>query len=388
MTFLLFITIMFWAFALWDGWRGLRSIQDLRNIKRQSSKQFVSVIVAAKDEECAIDKTLQSLASQTHEFLEIIAVNDRSEDNTGSIMKKWENKLPLQVKTITIETLPEGWLGKNHALYKGYQEAEGDVIVFTDGDIQFSESAIERALSFLEQEKADHLTVAPNLVTKSKGLKAFISYFMFGFGFFKRPWTANNDHSQKGGMGIGAFNMLKRPTYEAIGTHELIAKRPDDDLFLGQKVKSLGYKQRLATGMEDISVEWYSSLQEAIKGLEKNTFAGLNYSFLLSIVAVIGTFTSQVFPFITLLFSTYTNRALSLIAITLMCTLMAITTKKLTQFKTIYALTLPYSALLFIYTIGRAVSLTIKRGGIEWRGTFYSLKELKDAHKEQLKSKH
>ncbi|WP_345239127.1 glycosyltransferase [Pontibacillus salipaludis] len=388
MTILLFITIMFWVFALWDGWRGLRSIQDLRNLKRQSSVQLVSVIVAAKDEERAIDNTLQSLVSQTHKHLEIIAVNDRSKDNTGAIMKKWANESPLRVKTITIETLPKGWLGKNHALYKGYQKAKGNVFVFTDGDIQFSESAIERALSLFEKEKIDHLTVAPNLVTKSKRLKAFIAYFMFGFGFFKRPWTANKDNSKKGGMGIGAFNMLNRSTYEAIGTHEMIATRPDDDLYLGQKIKSKGYKQRLATGMEDLSVEWYPSLKDAIQGLEKNTFAGLNYSVLLSLVAVIGTFISQVLPFITLMVATNTNRGLSLIAITLMYTLMAITTKKLTQFKISYALTLPYSALLLIYTIARAVALTIKKGGIEWRGTFYSLKELKHAHKKGSNPKH
>lgn len=381
MTILLIMTIAFWTYALIDGWRGLKSIKALKEVQDHHSNQFVSIILAAKDEEKAIDQTLQSLINQTHEPFEIIAVNDRSQDQTGSIINKWAKSNPSRIKAIHIEVLPADWLGKNHALYQGYRHAKGDVLLFTDGDIYFSNNAINQALSFFEADQVDHLTVAPDLTAKSKRLKAFISYFMFGFGFFKRPWTANKDYSNKGGMGIGAFNMLNRSTYEAIGTHKSFSLRPDDDLYLGQLVKSSGYRQRLVTGMDELSVEWYPSLSTAIKGLEKNTFAGLNYSYSLSFIAVSGTFISQVLPFVIFIAGSNDHRSLSAIAIFLMLALMVMTTRKLTHYHSLYALTLPYSALLFIYTIVRALTITIKNGGIEWRGTFYSLKDLRGKRK-------
>ncbi|MCD5323098.1 MULTISPECIES: glycosyltransferase [Pontibacillus] len=359
MTILLIMTIAFWTYALIDGWRGLKSIKALKEVQDHHSNQFVSIILAAKDEEKAIDQTLQSLINQTHEPFEIIAVNDRSQDQTGSIINKWAKSNPSRIKAIHIEVLPADWLGKNHALYQG--------------------TGTQKEMFYYS--RMETFTFLTTLLTRPFHSLKRIKWTTFGFGFFKRPWTANKDYSNKGGMGIGAFNMLNRSTYEAIGTHKSFSLRPDDDLYLGQLVKSSGYRQRLVTGMDELSVEWYPSLSTAIKGLEKNTFAGLNYSYSLSFIAVSGTFISQVLPFVIFIVGSNDHRSLSAIAIFLMLALMVMTTRKLTHYHSLYALTLPYSALLFIYTIVRALTITIKNGGIEWRGTFYSLKDLRGKRK-------
>ncbi|MFC0522910.1 glycosyltransferase [Pontibacillus salicampi] len=379
MFYLLSIIFLFWLFAFIDSVIGLRRINRVEDISSSPISDMVSVIVAAKDEEASIERTIQSLLAQTYPNMEIILVNDRSEDKTGDKMNNYE-QLPF-VRVLHISSLPKGWVGKNHALYYGYKAARGRYLLFTDADVWHNPRTIEVALSYLGQERADHLTLSPTLTASSYWLRSFIAYFLFGFGFFKRPWSANDDGSNKGGMGIGAFQLLTKDTYERIGTHQAFASRPDDDLYLGQLVKSFGFKQRLATAKSLLTVEWYPSLSEAIKGLEKNTFAGLSYSWMLGFIAIVGTLLSQVLPFVTVWSTSGRTQLISLGIIVLLYTMYVISTRKLTSFSLMVIPVFPLTALLFVYTITKALWKTYKHKGITWRGTFYSLEELRKHNK-------
>lgn len=92
---------------------------------------FVSIIVAAKDEERSIATTIKSILKQDYRNYELIVVNDRSGDRTGEIIENVKREaekdgtlIPFTI--IHITQLPQGWLGKNHALYQGYLHARGD----------------------------------------------------------------------------------------------------------------------------------------------------------------------------------------------------------------------------------------------------------------------
>lgn len=184
--------------------------------------------------------------------------------------------------------------------------------------------------------------------------------------------------NQKIGTGIGAFNLVSKKAYESFGTHELVKMRPDDDLQLGMRMKQAGYRQRIVTALRLIEVEWYGSLHEAFVGLEKNTFAGLNYRVSMVFFAILGVFITNVLPFITL-FSSDRNVALLSLGIILLSGIHYILViRKMTVFSPVMFLVLPVTAILFIYSIIRASWLTYKRGGIMWRGTLYKLSELKE----------
>ncbi|RDY70805.1 glycosyl transferase, partial [Halobacillus trueperi] len=73
--------------------------------------------------------------------------------------------------------------------------------------------------------------------------------------------------------------------------------RPDDDLALGQKIKAAGFRQKLVTAKQLLSVEWYPDFKSALQGFEKNAFAGLNYSVSLSLFAVFVCSFSVILPF-------------------------------------------------------------------------------------------
>jgi glycosyltransferase involved in cell wall biosynthesis len=273
--------------------------------------------------------------------------------------------------------LPEGWLGKNNALYTGALQASGKWLLFTDADVKFEKQAFAKALHYFERHKLDHLTAAPNLSANRFWLKSFVAFFLFGFSYFKRPWLANNPKS-KIGTGIGAFILVLKKSYASFGTHEKIKMRPDDDLQLGMKMKKAGYRQRIVTALHLIEVEWYGSLKEALVGLEKNTFAGLHYRISMVIFAILGVFITNVLPFVMIFSGNTTVALLSFGNIVLCGILYVVVIKKLTLFSPMMFLVFPITALLFIYSIIRASLLTYKRGGIVWRGTTYRLSELRE----------
>ena len=372
---LLSLTLVIWILATIDALIGFRKLDSLEKAEAACQGPLLSVIVAARNEEEHILQSVRTQLAQTYKNTEWILVNDRSEDDTGKVMEHLKSS-NSRIKVIHIESLPEGWLGKNHALYKGFQLATGNLILFTDADVLYSPAAFSKAIGYFEKHSLDHLTAAPNLSAKPFWLKAFVAFFLFGFSYYKRPWLGNNPRS-KTGVGIGAFNLITRPAYEKVGTHEQIKMRPDDDLQLGMMVKRIGLKQRIVTAMTLIEVEWYQSLSEALAGLEKNTFAGLHYRISMVLFSVFGVFVSQVVPFFTLFSDNQATAMLSAINLVFLAFLYVLVTKKMTRFSPWLFFVLPFTALLFIFSILRASFLTFKRGGIIWRGTKYTLAELR-----------
>ncbi|MDE5413548.1 glycosyltransferase [Alkalihalobacterium chitinilyticum] len=383
MLILAIITCLFWFAVLIDATLGMRKLEKLENVETNDTIKLnpplVSIIVAARNEEKDIEGSLQSQLQQTYKNIEWIVVNDRSTDQTGAIINQISNT-DNRIQPIHIEHLDEGWLGKNHALYQGYLASKGDYLLFTDADVYYKPDTLEKALSFMIPHQVDHLTLAPNMNVKRFWAKAFVTFFLFGFSYFKRPWKANDDNS-KIAIGIGAFNLLRRDAYEEIGTHQVIRERPDDDLMLGIQIKSSGKKQRFVSALEHLEVEWYATLKGALIGLEKNAFAGLYYRYTMVVFAILGVFISQLLPFLAVFFTTGLTRIVYLFTIALLFLLYHRTANVMAKNALKYFLVFPISVLLFIYCIIRATILTTVRGGIIWRGTHYPLAELRKPKK-------
>nr|WP_263325816.1 glycosyltransferase family 2 protein [Neobacillus sp. Marseille-Q6967] len=369
------IGMIIWTVFLVDGIIGLRKIDSLETEEKLDHGPLLSVVIAARNEEKQIQSSILSQLQQSYTNVEWILVDDRSTDDTGKIMDLLKQK-DSRISVIHIEQLPEGWLGKNHALFTGAQQSSGKWLLFTDADVKFEKDAFAKALHYFERNELDHLTAAPNLSAKRFWLKSFVAFFLFGFSYFKRPWAANIQKS-KTGTGIGAFNLIRKEAYEAFGTHERVRLRPDDDLQLGMLMKREGYRQKIVTALRLIEVEWYGSLKEAFIGLEKNTFAGLHYRLSMVFLAILGVFSTNVLPFLTVFSSDKTVALLSLGNILLSGIHYVLIIKKMTLFSPALFLVLPFTAILFIYSIIRASYLTFKRGGIVWRGTLYKLSELR-----------
>lgn len=378
------VVVGFWLFMLVMHFNGLRKVPRLPIVREPLvDEPLVSVIIAAKEEEAAIARTMRGILAQEYRNFELIVVNDRSEDATGERAEEVKREMvargcEIPIEVVHIRELPSGWLGKNHAIYQGYLRAKGDRLLFTDADVEYQPFALRSAVQFFQELQLDHLTVTPFMEAHGFWLRGFVHFFLFALCILKWPWVPNNDKQHKEGMGIGAFNFLSRAAYEKIGTHRVIAMRPDDDLQLGTKIKQARLKQRFVTGPEHLAVEWYPSLPAAVKGLEKNLFAGLNYSFFMFVYAVIGQFVFFCFPFFAVWLYGGWVSALYFVAVLAMIAIYLLYVRSMSKDKGWEVFTLPFLVLLFLFILIRSTYLTYKQGGIYWRGTFYSLRELKD----------
>jgi glycosyltransferase involved in cell wall biosynthesis len=378
------MSLLYWLLMLTDSIRGMRHLHSLPRAQHALEKPpLISVIVAAKEEEGTILETVRHLLSQDYPRMEIIAINDRSQDATGvklDELRKWSEqksgiRTPLQI--IHITHLPEGWLGKNHALYQGYLQAKGQYLLFTDADVLFTSTAITDAITYMKKYEVQHLTLSPDMVTSNFLLTGFVRFFLFSFSLFFRPWRANLDHHTKHGIGIGAFNLVSRQAYETIGTHKAIALRPDDDLQLGIRIKQALFRQRVLAGHHALQVEWYPSLRKAVIGLEKNMFAGFQYNLILALMGCIGQLLCFILPWIALLLFWDLRGILFAFSVIIEIYLYRIIIRALLGKAGKETILLPISALLLVCIIVRSIYKTLKLQGIYWRGTFYSLEELK-----------
>jgi glycosyltransferase involved in cell wall biosynthesis len=355
--------------------RGAMSIPNLDKQRPQTSGPLVSVIFAARDEGPNIEQALGSMLAQSYERLEFIAVDDRSTDDTGAVLDRMAARDP-RIRVAHVTALPEGWLGKNHALQAGADMASGEYFLFTDADIVFDRDAVARAVGFLEERGIDHLTLGPELESPSPLLELAVTYFTLGFFLLFKPWLVH-DPSRPEHIGIGAFNMVRASLYRGFGGHARIALRPDDDIKLGRLVKLNGGRQMVAGGFGLIRVRWYASVRELVRGLRKNTFAGMRYSVALTIGAVVMQLVINIWPFIAVFVTTGAARWLNLVSAVLLILLLAVVSRG-SRGRVWIAIGYPVAAVIFVFILIDSTWRTLRRGGIEWRGTFYPLAALKE----------
>jgi cellulose synthase/poly-beta-1,6-N-acetylglucosamine synthase-like glycosyltransferase len=237
-------------FYLLINYKKIKQLSSLPLITEQPS---VVIIIAARNEEEDLEKTLQSICNINYHNYRIIIVNDRSTDRTAEILKNFGDRYP-KLTIITHTSLPEGWLGKNNALYQGYLNSTEEWILFADADIVFHPDAINRALGYVVRNKIDHLTILPELVSRSTILNSVFATFTVMLMIHMKPWDAKNPKS-KASAGIGAFNLINRSAYEKTGTHARIKLRPDDDLQLGKIIKEEGLRQDVLAGNQYVCLD-------------------------------------------------------------------------------------------------------------------------------------
>jgi glycosyltransferase involved in cell wall biosynthesis len=335
----------------------------------------VSIIVAARDEEAEIEKALQSLLALDYPNFEVIVVNDRSRDGTGAVLERMRGTYP-QLKVVTVTELPAGWLGKNHALNRGVREATGDWLLFTDADIVFEPRTLKRSLALIRKEGIDHLTISPAIRSDSFWVNLLVTIFMRNFGLFVRPWKAR-DPKSKYYVGLGAFNLVRRAVYEKVGGHEAIRLRPDDDMKLGKIIKTGGFHQEVVIGVDALSLQWYSSVDAMMRGLEKNVLAGADYRLGFMLFSLAAVFFADAGFWFLLPFADLPT-ACVLLAAGLLSMLSAALFFPNVGRSWLWAVLTPLLSTIMVYIFLRSIYLTLYRGGIAWRGCFYPLAELKE----------
>lgn len=349
----------------------LRWAKRLPRLPQVGSLPKVSIIFAARDEGERVETTIRRLLAQTEVDIEIIPVDDRSRDETGPILKRLSAE-DSRVRPKRVDVLPEDWLGKCHACHLGAQSAKGDWLLFTDADCWLKPDVLANALRVASTEGVQHITMTPGVSPCSIPAEAWHLAFLITVA----DWIArtNSDHP-RGHLGVGAFNLVERKTYLKFGGHEKLRLTVVDDVKLGKLVRNAGGRTRAFIGGDDVECHWGTTVRQIIKIMEKNYFAALDFKTGYAIVTG---------PIFILLWSVSVIGLFSgtFLGVTAGCALIslaipaAIIARKL-HWKFRGAWLTPIVVVTLFYAITRSTYITLRRGGVRWRDTFYPLDKLR-----------
>jgi glycosyltransferase involved in cell wall biosynthesis len=337
----------------------------------------VSIIVPARNEEEHIRETLVQLLGLDYSNYEIIVVNDRSTDRTGQSMDEVAASPQAHglLKVIHVSELPSGWLGKTHAMWTAVQQASGDWLLFTDADVLFKPDSLRRAVAYAEAERADHVVLFPRMIMKRPGEKMMIAFFQALFVFAHRPWKVA-DPKARDHMGVGAFNLVRRSVYDAVGTYRALRMEVLDDMKLGKVIKNAGFAQRNVFGEDLISLRWAKGAFGIVNNLTKNFFAVLSFQWWRAVATIVGLGFLNLGPFLGVCLAHGWARvpyAVALGSLFLIYYGMSVRS----AVPPYYFFLHPVSTSLFMYILLRSMLYTLWNDGIVWRGTKYPLEELR-----------
>jgi len=219
----------------------------------------VSIIIPARNEEKNLPFILNSLKAQTVQPDEIIVVDDFSSDATVEIAGKYN------VKVIHNTELPDNWTGKTWAVWNGFLQSTGDILVFLDADVRLAPRALESLLRTREQS-GGVISVVPYHYTEKLYERLSLVFCLLGIFAFTSPFERKN--SSKGLY--GSCIVATRKDYERINGHNSIRSELLDDLNLGKKFSEAGIHVENYLGCDLVSFRMYpNGIQSEIQGFGK-----------------------------------------------------------------------------------------------------------------------
>jgi chlorobactene glucosyltransferase len=247
---------------------------------------LVSVIIPARDEEASIGACLASVLAQDHPPLEVIVVDDGSRDATAEVISAAAARDP-RVRVLTGGALPPGWGGKSFAVHQGAAVARGSWLLFLDADVRLEPFALGAAVGWARRHGRQLLSLWPRheLESVPERLVQSVVLAMYFFGEFyhrlRRPWSLTS------GRASGAFILVDRAAYAAVGGHEAVRGSIIEDAELSLLVRRHGFATASLHGARAARVRMYASLAEIWDGWSKNTFVGMRHGYLETFAAIV-----------------------------------------------------------------------------------------------------
>ena len=349
--------------------------------KKDHVKPKVSIILPARNEEKFIDKCLVSLLNQDYDNYEIIAINDSSEDSTGDLIKKYAKKYS-KIIPVDANPKPVGWVGKNWACMEGYKKATGELLLFTDSDTRHTNSVISLAVSHLLSLELDALTVIPRMLCLDLITKITLPMIST---FLHTRFSALrvNDKSKNTGYFFGSFFIIKKTTYDSVGTHEGVRQELIEDGALGKKVKESGFKMRMVRGEHLIDAVWARDINTLWNALKRLMVPFYLQNAKLAVASSIGVLFLLFMPFPIFAYSVIlfndTTSSLVLVVIAGIASALVYTAAILDATKGLdlgikYALLAPIGGFIVVGGFFAGLIQAKSKDAVSWRGRTYSMK--------------
>jgi len=229
----------------------------------------LTAIVPARNEEAIISACIESLGCQK-EISEILVVNDQSTDSTADVVRHLTKKFP-KLRLLESGSLPQGWVGKNYALWMGVQQAKSEWLLFTDADATHECNSAAQALQIAHEQNSALVSFSPEQITERWYEKALIPYVYLRLAK-KFSYERVNDPVSPAAAANGQFLMIRRDVYDAIGGHPGVAGEVLEDVALALRVKQAGHRIWFGSGRGIVRTRMYRSFRAMWEGWRKNLY--------------------------------------------------------------------------------------------------------------------
>lgn len=348
---------------------------------------MVSIIIPACNEEEHLEASLLSRLNQDYPRFEVIVINDRSTDGTKAVIDRVAAR-DNRLISLDISELPNGWLGKVHALHQGVKLAQGDWYLFSDADITFQPDMLRSAIIYAKSQQIEHLTCIPEAeMYNDFWLDVTCIGFLLLFCNSARIPDINQDKGSNA-IGIGAFNLVEAQVFNQTKGFEWLKMEPADDMGVGFMLKQHGAKSRVADGTGLMKFSWYQNLSQAFSGLEKNTFGpGSEYSYVKQSGIVLFLLAIGLVPSLALGLGILSGDAILILtgALAWLTNLIiTFTIPKESNKEVPFYLLLPIGIMLIATIMANAAWKCFQNRGVFWRGTLYPVEQLRAGQRVKL----
>ncbi|MBC7564967.1 glycosyltransferase [Candidatus Saccharibacteria bacterium] len=246
--------------AVWRlryGFRHFKMNSLVTVAKTIEAMPSVTVCIPARNEDHAMSDALERVTATTYPKLEVIVLDDRSADNTSALIKAFAHE---GVRFVEGKKVPEGWLGKNHALQELLAQASGTYILFMDVDTRLTPDSIEQLVAYAMQEQAKMVSVLPRREDSPRASVFFSTLRYFWEIMFHRkssPATASN-----------AWLIHRQTLLERLGGFESIKDAVQPESRISSQLMASGeYRFLIGTEVMGISFEkkWRSQLSTSVR---------------------------------------------------------------------------------------------------------------------------
>jgi chlorobactene glucosyltransferase len=259
---------------------------------------MVSVLIAAKDEEAVIETAVRTMLAQDYPRFELIVVNDRSTDRTAEILDRLASEAGPdgRLRVVHVRQLAEGWFGKNNAMREGVSRARGEWLCFSDADCrQISRRTLSIAVRHAIENRIDFLSVLPVLEMRTFWEKIIQPVCGAVMVFWFHPKRVN-DPTRRAAYANGAFMLMNRATYDAIGGHEAVRTEVNEDMHMARLCKEQGRHLFVVQNDNLYSVRMYTGLRQIWRGWSR-IFYGCFGTFRRLAVSMAFLLATNVFPY-------------------------------------------------------------------------------------------
>lgn len=230
---------------------------------------LVSVLIPARNEQNNIERCVLSVLKQDYPNIEIIVLDDNSEDGTAAIIRTLMGQ-DERLRLIIGRPLPGGWAGKCFACHQLSQHASGPWLLFIDADTVCQPNMIRSTLEMAASNEVALLSGLPkqNVSGLTQQIVIPILFYFLIMSWFPL-WLLHASKKPRPTLAIGQFLLFRRDDYFRIGGHQLVKSKIMEDVWFGIEMSRRGGRTLSVDLSGIITTKMYDNLGSMTEGCLK-----------------------------------------------------------------------------------------------------------------------